>query len=111
MSDKGRNVLPRSWSADGKMLVVDVDADIGVVEMGGKGQWEPLIQTSANEFQAAVSPDGRWTAYRSNDVGNEGVVYVQRFPGLGDRRPVSGFGGFVPKWAAVVRELFYVVCR
>jgi len=39
----------------------------------------PFIQTPFDEYGGAVSPDGRWLAYVSNDSGRD-EVYVQSFP-------------------------------
>ena len=100
-------VRPYSWSRDGTTLVVEVDSDIGVVPTSGKGQWKPLIHTSAYEGQPAVSPDGRWVAYLSSESGS-GEVYLQRFPDLGDRRAISTGSGHRPTWSRDGRELFYL---
>ena len=54
-----------------------------------------------NDF-AAVSPDGRWMAYRSNSE-----IYVERYPELGNRQPISTGGGRIPLWSRDGRELFY----
>ena len=62
--------------------------DIGMLSMDGAGTWEPLIQTPAEEWSPVLSPDGRWLAYTSNETG-QFEVYVQRFPEMEDRRPVS----------------------
>jgi len=44
--------------------------------------------------------------YESNESG--GVeIYVQRFPGLGEKRQVSTQGGTVPLWGRDSKELFY----
>lgn len=44
-----------------------------------------------NESKPAVSPDGAWIAYRSDESGcNE--AYVERFPDNGDRVQVSSDG-------------------
>ncbi len=88
-----RSVRPGSWSPDGSALVIEVtnpdtSRDVGLVSIDGTGDWEPLIQTAANEKEPVISPDGRWIAYASDETG-EFQVYVQRFPDLGDRRQVS----------------------
>ena len=63
--------------------------------------------TSANESTAALSPDGRWIAYLSDDSGaNE--ISVQSFPAGSDRQQVSVGGGTQPRWRGDGRELFYV---
>ena len=57
-------------------------------------------------MDAEFSPDGRWMAYRSNESGTE-EIYVQAFPGPGERHRVSTNGGSNPVWARNGRELFY----
>jgi serine/threonine-protein kinase len=99
-------VYPTAWTADGQLAVM-ANLDIGLVPADGKGEWKPLIQTPATETQPAISPDGRWIAYGSNETG-AGEVYVQRFPHLGDRQLVSVDGGFMPTWSHDGRALFYL---
>ena len=56
----------------------------------------------------AVSPDGRWLAYVSNEGGGRYEVYVRPFPNTSDGKwPVSTDGGIEPVWAHSGRELFY----
>jgi eukaryotic-like serine/threonine-protein kinase len=55
----------------------------------------------------ALSPDGHWLTYVSNESGHNDV-YVQRFPELGDRQQLSRDGGRAPVWRRDGRELFYV---
>jgi Tol biopolymer transport system component len=58
--------------------------------------------------QAALSPDGRWIAYVSQEDGRE-EVYVQPFPpGHGGKWMVSTQGGSRPSWRRDGRELFFV---
>ena len=56
---------------------------------------------------AALSPDGHWIAYVSNEQGaNE--VFVRPFPDvIGGKWQVSSGGGSAPVWAHSGRELFY----
>jgi serine/threonine-protein kinase len=95
-----------AWTADGQMIAT-VNRDIGVVPANGKGEWKPLIHTSATETQAVISPDGRWIAYASNET-SAAEVYVQRFPDLGNRQLVSVGGGLMPTWSHDGRVLFYL---
>jgi hypothetical protein len=56
----------------------------------------------------ALSPDGRWLAYASNESGTM-EVYVRPFPETGTAKwQVSTAGGSQPTWAGSGRELFYV---
>ena len=71
------------------------------------GQTRPLIHTAANEITPEFSPDGQWLAYASSDSGIH-QVYVQPYPGPGERIPISTKGGEQPVWSANGQELFYV---
>jgi serine/threonine-protein kinase len=59
------------------------------------------------EIFPALSPDGRWLAYASNETGRF-EVYVRPFPDVNARRvQVSQSGGTEPRWGHSGRELFY----
>jgi serine/threonine-protein kinase len=65
-----------------------------------------IIPAAFNESAPALSPDGHWLAYQSDQTGKMGV-YVQSFPVPGARIPVSLQGGTEPVWAHNGRELYY----
>ena len=68
----------------------------------------PLVATPAQEFHPALSPDGRWLAYNSNESGVP-EVYVRPFPETATAKwQVSTAGGREPAWARSGRELFYL---
>jgi len=98
------------WSPDGMRMIFDYGSppalDIGVLTMGGDETWEPLLHSEANEAAPALSPDGQWIAYSSDQTGRC-EVYVQRFPDLGDRRPISTNGGAAAIWSPDGHTLFY----
>jgi hypothetical protein len=54
--------------------------------------------TRSEETYPSFSPDGRWIAYQSNETGRS-EIYVEPFPGPGDRVQVSADGGTEPVWA------------
>ena len=66
--------FPRAyaWAGDGQQLVLIHSAggnfDLAVLSLEGEPTLEPLIQTpSFGESRPAVSPDGQWIAYTSNE--------------------------------------------
>jgi serine/threonine-protein kinase len=67
---------------------------------------ERLLSGSFGEGAPALSPDGRWLAYQSNETGRT-EVYVRPYPGLGARLSISLLGGAEPVWSPTGRELFY----
>jgi serine/threonine-protein kinase len=109
---------PHSWSADGQLLAfIEVNpntgVDIWVQRMGdpsvGTGQApksQPFLRTPFSEGAARFSPDGRWLAYISDESGRY-EIYVQPYPGPGQKWQISTDGGTEPVWNPKGRELFY----
>jgi serine/threonine-protein kinase len=103
--------FPASWSPDGQWIayVATRDGPSGdILLLSPDNPDEPtvLLQTPALELAPMFSPDGRWIAYVSDDTGSP-EVYVQPFPGPGDRRRISARGGAEPRWSRDGREIFY----
>jgi serine/threonine-protein kinase len=67
---------------------------------------ERLVATSFNEYAAAVSPNGRWLAYQSDDTGRY-EVFVRDLAGSGARWQVTVEGGEEPHWGGDGHQLFY----
>jgi serine/threonine protein kinase len=57
--------------------------------------------------RAALSPDGRWVAYASDETGTT-VVYVQPFPATGAKYPISKGRGHSPLWTPNGKGILYV---
>jgi Tol biopolymer transport system component len=64
------------------------------------------VATRFSERSPALSPDGRWLAYASDESGKD-EVYVRAFPIPSGRWQISGAGGIEPRWAPSGREIFY----
>jgi serine/threonine-protein kinase len=67
---------------------------------------QPWLATDYREYSPAISPDGRWAAYVSNESGQP-EVYVRSFPQGGRPWLVSRGGGTGPVWARSGDALFY----
>jgi len=105
--------FPTDWSLDGRFIIYrQIDPktkdDLWVLPLGGSGEPKPfsVVNTDANETAGTLSPDGRWLAYASDELG-QFEVYVQSFPAGGRQRKVSNGGGNGPHWRRDGRELFY----
>jgi Tol biopolymer transport system component len=114
-------VRPWSFSPDGKVLVFDgrteayagtlfatVAIDLADPEHPKAGKPEPLLNSGRLEVDAAVSHDGHWIAYASQEAGRE-QVFVQPFPAstAGGKWRVSSEGGKFPTWSYDGRKLFF----
>jgi hypothetical protein len=97
---------PTSWSADGRTLglfLLGRQFDIGLFTLGGTlERWsKERTNTELPEF----SPDGRWVAYSSNEVG-QSEIFVRSYPDGHTIRQISADGGLEPVWCPC-GELFY----
>jgi serine/threonine-protein kinase len=104
-------IFPQSISSDGKVLVTvttpTTRAALSILELNGTRSTTTFhAPPAAAVLDAAVSPDGHWVAYVSNESGRN-EVYARPFPGAGAPTQVSTAGGSEPAWARSGRELFF----
>jgi serine/threonine-protein kinase len=107
-------VNARPFSPDGTRMLLETRGpetgdDVSIVTMGPPVETRPLLNTKYSETAPAISPDGRWLAYVSDESGRA-EVYVRPFPAV-ERglSPISTGGGTEPRWAHDGGELFYTV--
>lgn len=81
-------------------------ADIVGFTLGQEAQIRDLVTTPFNDYGAALSTDGRWLAYQSNEYGRP-EIYVRDLSGSGGRWQISTEGGEEPHWSPDGRELYY----
>jgi Tol biopolymer transport system component len=66
-----------------------------------------LLASKSDNFAMALSPDGQWLAYVSNESGAS-EVYVRPFPSVDSARfAISVGGGTEPLWRRDGKELFF----
>ena len=97
------------FTPDGRTLVIS-RSDGGAFDLASisvdDGKLTPLTATPFGEFDAALSRDGRWLAYASDESGRP-EIYVTAFPSLDGRWQVSTDGGTEPVWSRDGRTLYY----
>jgi Tol biopolymer transport system component len=103
--------LTGGWSRDGRYFFYvgsDPETRLDLWRLGAsEDQPQPFLKTAANEMQPALSPDGNWIAYTSDETG-AWEVYVQSFPMPGGKRAISVGGGAEPQWTRNGHEIVYL---
>jgi eukaryotic-like serine/threonine-protein kinase len=105
------NQVPSSW-ASGSGAIAFLQRTPGglngiwVLPVNGATKPTLFLESRFTLWHPAFSPDGHWIAYVSNESG-EPEVYVQPYPGPGERVRVSTAGGSEPIWTSRGRELLY----
>jgi serine/threonine-protein kinase len=107
--EKAGQVMPRDWTADGRTMIVQFtnEKSINLATFSEEtDEFQVLLETPATEAAPALSPNGRWLAYISDDSG-EFQIFVRAFPGPGGKWQVSTDGGAAPRWSPDGTELYY----
>jgi Tol biopolymer transport system component len=102
---------PGSVTGDGETLVFlrssqKTSFDIYTLPLRDPAKVRPVVDTSAYEGGARLSPDGRWLIYISNESGRN-EVYLRPFPGPERKWQVSTEGGTQAIWNPNGKEIFY----
>ena len=112
-SVSGAQILPSSWSKDGKDLIVEVVTDesgsVDIISMSMEGDHvsKQLLQGEYIKANPQISPDGRWIAFFSQESG-QSEVYVHPFPSVNSGKwQISTNEGQEPRWSPDGRELYY----
>jgi serine/threonine-protein kinase len=113
------DILQIPYSSQNGMLtfikaVRPTEAELWVLALGApssgtqrdRQEQRLVVQKVAIDGGPQLSPDGRWLAYASDELGQR-QIYVQPFPGPGGKQQISTDGGNEPQWNPSGRELFY----
>jgi serine/threonine-protein kinase len=104
----GAVTFPSAFVPDGSGLLYSIGtSDVGLVSIGGGPPEAVILTGDGQQTNPAVSPDGRWLAYQSNES-DRFEIYVRPFPDIdAGRWQISTNGGTRPEWSADGKELFY----
>ncbi|MGH8178394.1 MAG: protein kinase domain-containing protein [Steroidobacter sp.] len=100
-------LYPNAWSADGRRLIFqesrpDTGWDLWVLEVDASGRPvgapQAFATTPFHESSAAISHDGRWIAYESDEVDGVVQIYVRSFPEGGAKVRATTGGARWPAW-------------
>ena len=70
------------------------NTDAGFVNLADPSEPEWLLNSPYDELNVALSPDGTWIAYESNESGDQKEIYLRPFPNVdAGRERVSDGGG------------------
>jgi len=110
-SKDGEESTPRP-SPDGRYLVYlhrsgTQPLDVWALPLFGDRTPIPVVQNMFLKGGPAVSFDGKWLAYHSNESGRN-EVYITSFPGGGAKWQVSTNGGTAAHWRNDGKELFFL---
>jgi serine/threonine-protein kinase len=86
---------------------VENDRDLVMIPLRPAGSPTPAVAGPRVQAEPALSPDGKWLAYASEESG-EFEVYIRAFPGPGPRYQASAAGGTSPRWNPRGGELFFL---
>jgi Tol biopolymer transport system component/DNA-binding winged helix-turn-helix (wHTH) protein len=84
----------------------DTNADVWLLDLRDKPVARPFLQTPFSESCPALSPDGQWLAYESNESGRA-EIYVRAVSGAERKWQVSPDGGDRPRWSRNGRRIVY----
>jgi Tol biopolymer transport system component len=100
-----------SWTPDSKEVVVEIRSeetgwDIHAIPISGDHKPRLLVGGPYDQNFGAISPDGRWVSYKSNESGMD-EIYIQSLTDATTKVQVSREGGANAQWARSGRELFF----
>ena len=100
-----------SISTDGRFLLFgrgseDTELDLWFWSLEGSAEPEPFLVAEETQKSPALSPDGKWVAYASEESG-EYEVYIKPFPSGPGKWQVSVDGGDMPSWSENGDRLYF----
>jgi Tol biopolymer transport system component len=111
-ADAGTMHFPESWDPGDRTLsfrVLSNGSSIWTVARDGERVPKPLVQMQGRSVVTSeFSPDGRWLAYGSNELGTSAYqVFVQPYPPTGAKYQVNPRTSSSPIWSRDGKRLFF----
>ena len=99
------------WVAGGAQLrflslVGNRDYGISLFDMASRTATTFIDLPGSAQHSSAMSPDGKWMAYASNETGRY-EVWIEPFPRTGARHQVTRDGGAHPMWLPDGQALYF----
>jgi Tol biopolymer transport system component len=99
------------WIAAGshmRFLTLTGNGDYGIslLDMASRTVATFIDLPGSAQHSSAISPDGKWMAYASNETGRY-EVWIEPFPPTGARYQVTRDGGSHPLWMPDGRSLYF----
>lgn len=99
------------WTDGGKQmrfltLTGNRDYGISLFDMASRTVTRLVDSPGSAQHSSAMSPDGKWMAYTSNETGRY-EVWIEPFPRSGARLRVTRDGGSHPMWAPDGKSIYF----
>jgi len=103
--------LVSGWTPDGGSIIYnqpdpETGWDLWRLPLDGDRKPVPVVRTRFNEYGGAVSPDGHWFTYSSEESGKQ-EIYVQSYPEPGLKYQVSTAGGTGSGWSKDGKQILF----
>ncbi len=99
---------PATWHSDSVMYLVTMKNNLDIARYDFRDKsLTPIINSQYREASSAVSKNGSYVLYMSNESGRN-EVYVSELGGEGGRWQISNDGGGRPCWRGDDKEIFFL---
>ena len=101
---------PQSIDRNGRVtfLTLKGDKDYGIAQLdpGTRKVTRLVDQPGSAQYSSAISPDGRWIAYASDETGRP-EVWLEPLPITGKRMQLTKNGGSHPQWSPDGAKMYF----
>jgi Tol biopolymer transport system component len=101
-------VWPYQWTGDHLFYFAFAlgSWEVWMMDTSDLSKRTPLLQTTTSNVDGALSPDGKWLTYASDETGRW-EIYLTTFPPSATKIVVTTQGGVDPTWSPDGTQLYY----